>query len=366
MTVPPFKKLYPSVSDMDSAQLTFYRHLVGRLEQGERVDVDGQISYVFVYLYGLISSWDKTGFDGLHEYLTRLGELYSTEPTLALYCRHWGQDCLLGLALYDEYLDQTEPEVAYGTSTHRSNLRLNVQRECGREADPIDILLIAGRRKTQFIIENHPRYREAVRSVFSEYGGSRGGWFEILDRWVEGKRRHAHRLFDGVPLHPKPTLQFPSASYYAAYSRLSEIRALAREAESQARASCGLPRIGEGWVAETELYRRLKSAFPETVVLQHGRPTWLGRQHFDVWLPVWKVAVEYHGPQHFKPVDFFGGQEAFERTVERDQRKLALAKSNGVVLYAVTAEDDQNELIAEIARSAGSRVVPVPGGTEPP
>ena len=31
--------------------------------------------------------------------------------------------------------------------------------------------------------------------------------------------------------------------------------------------------------------------------------------------------VEYDGEQHFKPIDFFGGELAFQHQQERDQRK---------------------------------------------
>ena len=45
--------------------------------------------------------------------------------------------------------------------------------------------------------------------------------------------------------------------------------------------------------------------------MQHGRPNWLGRQHFDVGFQEENIAVEYQGAQHDKPVDYFGGEKAF-------------------------------------------------------
>ncbi len=78
----------------------------------------------------------------------------------------------------------------------------------------------------------------------------------------------------------------------------------------------------------------------------------MGKQHFDVWFPEWKIAVEYHGLQHFEPVEFFGGQETFKKTVERDARKLALSKKNGVKLFIITEDDDQDKLIKDISNYA--------------
>ena len=68
----------------------------------------------------------------------------------------------------------------------------------------------------------------------------------------------------------------------------------------------GLPRIGEGWVSETNLYNELKSHLKSSVtIIHHGKPRWLKRQHVDIWFPKFKIGIEYHGEQHFKPIDFF-------------------------------------------------------------
>jgi hypothetical protein len=65
---------------------------------------------------------------------------------------------------------------------------------------------------------------------------------------------------------------------------------------------------------------------------------WLGRQHFDIWLPDVNVAIEYQGAQHEAPVAHFGGEEAFEATRRRDLRKADLCRENGCRLLYV-AED---------------------------
>ena len=94
--------------------------------------------------------------------------------------------------------------------------------------------------------------------------------------------------------------------------------------------------------------------------MQHGRPTWLGRQHFDIWIPNWKIAVEYQGKQHFEPVEFFGGEEGYKKTVERDKRKVTLAKRNGVKLFIIAENDDQGELIKKINEINQERKISAP------
>ncbi len=119
--------------------------------------------------------------------------------------------------------------------------------------------------------------------------------------------------------------------------------------ENSFREDKGLPRIGEGWVSETNLYNELKSHFKSSVtIIHHGKPRWLKRQHVDIWFPKFKIGIEYHGEQHFKPIDFFGGQDGFVKGQERDERKRELFKKNGATLIEVMSGYDLKELISII------------------
>ena len=121
-----------------------------------------------------------------------------------------------------------------------------------------------------------------------------------------------------------------------------------RELENCMRIEKGLPKIGEGWVSETTLYYEIKNELPKLEVLHHGRPEWLGLQHFDIWIPSLNVAVEYQGAQHDRPVDFFGGEEAFKKNRERDERKKKLCIENNVRLIEVREDYKIKEIIKEI------------------
>lgn len=112
-----------------------------------------------------------------------------------------------------------------------------------------------------------------------------------------------------------------------------------RDCINEVRVDLGVPKIGEGWINETLLFYRLKELLVDRQVIQHGKPKWLGRQHFDVWIPDLNVAVEYHGEQHFVANAFFGGEAAFLKNVERDERKRALAMANGVRLVEVRFDE---------------------------
>jgi len=105
------------------------------------------------------------------------------------------------------------------------------------------------------------------------------------------------------------------------------------------------------WVTENQLYQILRRLLRGMEVVQHARPAWLEPQHLDVYVPLAGVAVEYMGRQHFEPLDFFGGQTAFEMLVERDRKKAELCRDHGVELIRVRFDEDVGIKTKEIAKS---------------
>ena len=128
-----------------------------------------------------------------------------------------------------------------------------------------------------------------------------------------------------------------------------EIKTVVRNAENAIRESEELPQIGETWISETVLFKQIEIIFYDTPVLQHSSPSFLGRQHYDVYLPDYKIALEYQGIQHFTPVSIFGGEKGYKKNIERDRYKKQLSKKNGVCLIEVLPDYDIKSLIAEIA-----------------
>lgn len=121
-----------------------------------------------------------------------------------------------------------------------------------------------------------------------------------------------------------------------------------REIENILRITKGLPKIGEGWISETTLYYEIKNALPDFEVIQHGKPIWLGRQHFDIWIPEINCAVEFQGQQHDEPIGFFGGEVAFKKNQNRDQMKREKSEFNKTLLIEVRAGYNINEIINKI------------------
>ena len=104
------------------------------------------------------------------------------------------------------------------------------------------------------------------------------------------------------------------------------------EAENEIRDLLGIPHISEGWVSERELLNIVKDILPENEVVHQASPEWLGRQRLDIFIPELRLAIEYQGQQHYKPVSLFGGEEGFKQTQERDKLKAKLCAEKGVIL----------------------------------
>lgn len=78
--------------------------------------------------------------------------------------------------------------------------------------------------------------------------------------------------------------------------------------------------------------------------------------YIDFYLPEYKIGIECQGEQHFRPIDFFGGEENFSEQIKRDEIKKNLCKAHGItILYFSDKEHenvfaDKQELINEIKK----------------
>ena len=343
-TVPSFRQYFPDTSMMDKKQLKYYKYLVGNIENEIYPDVDGNISYLFTYVYSILEKWEKEGFDNIYNSLIKLSEKYYNEKYFLEYCKFWSYDCFLALEKYDDFLDYSEPDDIISGDTHFSNTRCNANWLLGRPANPVDLMRMAMPKLTNYTKKNTGAFKEQLEIMFEEDAKKNGPWLERMLAEQNNPKPYSYYLFAGAPISMLEA-KFSCYSFHGAYDFLDKISKKVREAENNLRKHHRLPQIGEGWVSETALYYAIKNAFSETQIIQHGRPSWLGLQHFDIWIPSWKLAVEYHGEQHFVPVEFFGGQEGHKKTVERDNRKKKKCKENNVKLIIATSASSHKEVI---------------------
>lgn len=70
---------------------------------------------------------------------------------------------------------------------------------------------------------------------------------------------------------------------------------------------------------------------------------------FDFYLPDYNICIEYDGMQHFKSIEYFGGEDAFKRRVEHDNIKTNYCLNNNISLlripYFKNVEEELNNFL---------------------
>lgn len=64
--------------------------------------------------------------------------------------------------------------------------------------------------------------------------------------------------------------------------------------------------------------------------------------HFDFYLPKHNICIEYDGIQHFKPINFFGGEESFKLQLLKDNTKTEYCKENNIRLVRIPYWEKDN------------------------
>ena len=102
---------------------------------------------------------------------------------------------------------------------------------------------------------------------------------------------------------------------------------------------CGCPKCAlENNIYEDKLYSMLIEAL-NTDIIRQKNFKWLKYKNFlslDFYIPIFNVAIEYQGEQHFKPIEHFGGEEKFITNKLRDKIKIDKCKEHNVKLLHFT------------------------------
>ena len=130
--------------------------------------------------------------------------------------------------------------------------------------------------------------------------------------------------------------------YY--YKKMPNIEKKYREyLENYLRRKLNLPHKGEGWYSETLLKNYINELLKnhKTECTFHYRPKYLRGKELDIYFEIdgKKIGIEYQGKQHFEPVKFFGGIEAFKSLKKRDLQKKIICKKQNIILIYFTYRD---------------------------
>lgn len=96
--------------------------------------------------------------------------------------------------------------------------------------------------------------------------------------------------------------------------------------------------------SQTMIFETLKLDFPELTFIWEYKSEWLGNQRIDIFVPEYKIAIEYNGAQHYKPVDIFGGKDQLVIQVEQDYLKMEKCKQNNVELLIIRYDNQEEDL----------------------
>lgn len=128
------------------------------------------------------------------------------------------------------------------------------------------------------------------------------------------------------------------------YSRLKNNY---RSLENYIRKEKGFSEVGS-YVMEKHLFNLISNEFPSHTIISQYSPKWLKGQRFDVFIEELNVAIEYNGIQHFKSIDFFGGDEGLVKTQFLDNQKREKSLKNGVKIFNIDYNQNFNDSFSKL------------------
>lgn len=338
--VPAFKQYFASEDTMTPEQRQFYATWLKSWKKDQPLDVQGNISYLFCYVYDVLSRSPKQAI----QELSRLIEAYPVEEKFSEYCQAWRSDCHVLLGNCRRALDVYPPIPITSRAATCTDDVLSLKVQVGEHISGRDILTLNGPRVTKWGKAHLDEIARYLGIVVPAYEANND--VNLLKHWSRTAHKYPYSVFRGTASSREARI--PCYSFSTNGEAVSFITEMTRDAENSVRDECNIPRIGEGWVSETALFYELKKALPSSTVVHHAHPEWLGRQHLDVLISDLSVAVEFQGVQHNQPVEYFGGERAFRATRRRDAKKKRLCTKHGIHLIYVRPGYVLQEVIAEI------------------
>ena len=390
-TVPPFKSYYATRGSLrTAARKEFYARFRAAALDGETLELEGQLSYAFVLMSEELP--ELAPLSPQQEKLLRLFIRHHSDDPLGHYSRNeiMIRHVLAGdfAAVHDEFAEVPMPleyhinflttplgavalevmdadsirkistQLTGFSETHRDRIELEIQNVLDARHEELKMSVLHDlwvRIVTPEATERDPITVADFGHTFSEQKLN-----SITDRIreqyaeVESNEQRSWRngkLAIGSVVAGPQSLEWPGLwretdSFLELAQHL--LQQLYRDAENTVRLEAGVPAVGEGWVSEVVLLNLIRDAFPEHRVIHQGRPKWLIPQSFDIYFPNERIGIEYQGAQHSRPVELFGGQEAFENQQRRDERKRHLSSENHCELIEVFPGYDPEAVLNQV------------------
>lgn len=341
-TIYPFEAYYANIGMLNNKQLKSYQYISKQILQGNKVDIEGNISYLFVFLFETTRELlQSKNYENVLTKISQLQKLYGEQhSSLNVYCDHSMADILLCAGNHKECLRIMQQAITGKTkAVHTANMLINLKYKFGGQIRAEELLSTTSK-LTQYGKDNIGDILKVMNVLLAE-AYQRDSIDIIGEIATDEIRKSSNKgeltLFAGNPygyeLNKNLAIKDLEWNYISFFNNdrfIHFTKELSRISENMLRESKGLPRVNEGWLNETKLYYAIKEHFPQFNVIHQYRSKWLGLQSLDIFIDKLDIGVEYQGAQHIKPVDFFGGEEAFEKTKQRDKKKKTFALSMGL------------------------------------
>ncbi|MBW3517894.1 hypothetical protein [Flavobacterium sp. NKUCC04_CG] len=364
ISVPKWEMFYIySYSELkigNSIQQKFYYEYKKNFFEQKYLDLEGNNNYVFLLLYDLLENYSDN-IEILHNYLSILAKHY---PITNSYINPVIIQKLEDIGKYDE---------AWGMLKQNNYISIETVMKFEEKLQKklIDgqlIVQLAGfTHLTEFGQKNINEIAKFAKLEYEKYEIENGNnFFQIFIKQTNNIRDYKsntyiledykdyflsiseyfhYKKIDEQQIKSNCVRKIPHVVEKAIYNQL---RLILKKSEDSYRSALGLPKVGEGWISETELFYNISNYFIDIKVLHHASPSWLGRQHLDIYIPSLNIAIEYQGVQHYRPIDFFGGLAGYEKTVQRDKLKKELCEANNCYLMYVRAGYNLSKIIKTI------------------
>ena len=126
-----------------------------------------------------------------------------------------------------------------------------------------------------------------------------------------------------------------------------DVRARSLMRKDSPQISCGCIKVSKGqkiienWLNKYNITYTKEETFNKSQELRTNKYNYL---RFDIYVPSNNLIIEFDGIQHFYPIEFWGGMEALNKTIQHDKRKNEWAKNHNINLIRFNYKESKQEI----------------------
>ena len=167
--IEPFMCYYPNTKKLTDKQRLSYSVIKNKLDNDSYIDVEGNISYLFLYIYGILESIDKDeNIIPAIKKLEKIRCLYSEYSKVAFYTEYWINGLYCSAGNYEKALPYYESHYSIFRSSGSPNNVLNIKNYLKLDINSVDLLALFPRKITPDIKNNVEKFTAICDSIIRE------------------------------------------------------------------------------------------------------------------------------------------------------------------------------------------------------